>query len=93
MHSGVDHCLCGVHADSNLNAVATYTVHRCESKWVCLNSSHISLTKIAKCTLVTFRMHITRKSAKPVHLPIKVGEENFHHNDSDIIINRFITIY
>jgi hypothetical protein len=35
MHSGVDHCLCGVHADSNSNAVAQCKQNGCETKWVC----------------------------------------------------------
>ena len=35
MHSGVDHCLCGVHADSNSSAVVQCKRNGCETKWVC----------------------------------------------------------
>lgn len=41
MHSGVDHCLCGVHTDSNSNAVAQCKQNRCKKKWVCRIGSHI----------------------------------------------------
>ena len=34
MHSGVDHCLCGAHADSNSNTVAQCKRNGCETKWV-----------------------------------------------------------
>ena len=52
MHSGVDHCLFSVHADSNSNADATCTVRNgCETKWLLWHiASHISLTKLKKCT-------------------------------------------
>ena len=46
MHSGVDHCLCGVHADSSSNAVAQCKRNGCETKWVCHIASHISSTKL-----------------------------------------------
>jgi hypothetical protein len=58
MHSGVDHCLCGVHADPNSNAVAQCRRNGCETKWVCRIGSHIKCTKLThKYALVPFRMH------------------------------------
>ena len=41
MHSGVDHCLCSVHADSNSNTVAQCKQNGCETKWVCQFGSYI----------------------------------------------------
>jgi hypothetical protein len=46
MHSGVDHCLCGVHADSNSNAVVQCKRNGCETKWVCHIASRVSSIKL-----------------------------------------------
>ena len=76
MHSGVDHCLCGVHADSSSNAVAQckrnlsgmgMKQNGYETKWVrqiASNISSINLTNV----LVSLRMHTARKSAKELGL-------------------------